>query len=88
MNESYTLLGMEKEDLLDTLENSTREREKLGQTIVRMAKAREDLVKEKHQLKEDLGMVEMKLDSATEQNKRLSEDKTNLEQSLHNTEQR
>ena len=45
---------MEKEDLLDTLENSSREREKLGQTIVRMAKAREDLVKEKHTLKVNL----------------------------------
>lgn len=48
-----------------------------------MAKAREDLVKEKHQLKEELGMVEMRLDGANEQNKALAESKATLEQSLH-----
>ena len=52
-----------------------------------MAKAREDLVKEKHQLKEELGMVEMRLDGAMEQNKSLAESKASLEQSLHGTEQ-
>ena len=50
-----------------------------------MAKAREDLVKEKHQLKEELGVVEMRLDGALEKNKMLTEEKGTLEQNLHNT---
>ena len=50
-----------------------------------MAKAREDLVKEKHELKEQLGMVEMKLDGAMENNKRLTEEKGALEHKLHDT---
>ena len=53
--------------------------------LLRMAKAREDLVKEKHELKEQLGMVEMKLDGAVETNKRLTEEKSGLEHKLHDT---
>ena len=42
-------------------------------------------MKEKHELKEQLGMVEMKLDGAMENNKRLTEEKGALEHKLHDT---
>ena len=43
----------------------------LNTPFLRMAKAREDLVKEKHELKEDLGVVEMRLEAADESNKQV-----------------